>query len=68
MMPSLDQEQRLRELFDAHCTITEIIERTGLPLDTIVKVLNAPRVPKQRTSDSQRAEPQQGMRVLERVA
>ncbi len=67
-MPSLDQERRLRELFDAHYTITELSERTGLSLDTIVKVLNAPRVPKQRTADSQRAEPLQGMRALGRVA
>ena len=53
MMPSSDQERRLRELFDAHYTITELSERTGLSLDTIVKVLNAPRVPKQRAADSQ---------------
>jgi hypothetical protein len=68
MMPTLDQERRLRELFDAHYTITELSERTGLPLDTIIKVLNAPRVPKQRAADSQRTEPLQGMRALGRVA
>ena len=53
MMPSSDQERRLRELFDAHYTITELSERTGLPLDTIIRVLNAPRVPKQRAAASQ---------------
>ena len=68
MMPSSDQERRLRELFDAHYTITELSERTGLSLDTIVKVLNAPRVPKQRAADSQRAETQQEMRALGRAA
>jgi hypothetical protein len=52
MTTSLEEEQRIRELFDAHYTITELSERTGLSLDTIVKVLNAPRLPKQR------AEPQ----------
>jgi sulfur carrier protein ThiS len=56
-MRNLDQERQLRELFDAHYTITELIERTGLSLNTIVKALNAPRVPKQRAADSQRAEP-----------
>ena len=53
MVPSVNQERRVRELFDAHYTITELIERTGLPLDTIVKVLNAPRVPKRRAAASQ---------------
>ena len=67
-MPSLEQERRLRELFDAHYTITELSERTGLSLDAIIKVLNAPRVPRQRAADSQRAEPLQGMPVLGRVA
>jgi hypothetical protein len=67
-MPSLDQERRLRELFDAHYTITELSERTGLSLDAIIKVLNAPRVPRQRVADSQRAEPLHGMRAAGRVA
>jgi len=53
MVPSVIQERRVRELFDAHYTVTELIERTGLPLDTIVKVLNAPRVPKRRAAPSQ---------------
>ena len=53
MVPSVNQERQVRELFDAHYTVTELIERTGLPLDTIVKVLNAPRVPKQRAAASQ---------------
>lgn len=47
---TLEQEQQLRNLFDAHYTIAELIERTGLPIDTIVKVLNAPRVQKQRAA------------------
>jgi len=68
MMPSSDQERRLRELFDAHYTISELTERTGLPLDTIVKVLNAPRIQKRRAADSQQADPLQEMRVSERAA
>jgi hypothetical protein len=58
MTPSVDQERRVRELFDAHYTVTELSERTGLSLDSIIKILNAPRVPKQRAVDSRRAEPQ----------
>jgi DNA invertase Pin-like site-specific DNA recombinase len=66
-MTPIDQERRLRELFDAHYTIAEISERTGLSLDTIVKVLNAPRVPKQRAADSRRAEPQHELHPSGRV-
>ena len=43
MVTSLEQERRLRDLFYAHYTFAELIERTGLPIDTILKVLNAPR-------------------------
>jgi hypothetical protein len=53
MGASLEQERRLRDLFDAHYPIAELIEKTGLPIDTIVKVLNAPRVSKQRAPASE---------------
>jgi hypothetical protein len=68
MMPISDQERRIRELFDAHYTITELSEKTGLSLDAIIKVLNAPRPPKQRAVNSWQEELQRGMRALGRVA
>jgi hypothetical protein len=39
------EDQRVRELFyDARFTVNEILERTGLTIDRIVKAINAPRV------------------------
>jgi hypothetical protein len=46
MCPTLDQEQRVRELFQTRLTIPEILEHTGLPLDFVIRVLNAPRLRK----------------------
>jgi len=43
MCPTLDQEQRVRELFQTRLTIPEILEHTGLPLAFVIRVLNAPR-------------------------
>lgn len=40
---SLDKELQLRELFRARFSINEIVERTGLTVDAVVKVINAPR-------------------------
>ena len=40
------EDQRVKELFDARFTINEILERTGLTIDRIVKAINAPRVRK----------------------
>ena len=38
-----DAQQKVRELFDAHFTINEIVERTALEMQTVVRLLNAPR-------------------------
>ena len=38
-----DQEQQVRELFLARFTIDEILERTGLTIDSVVRAVNAPR-------------------------
>jgi hypothetical protein len=40
------ENQRVKELFDARFTVNEILERTGLTIDRIVKAINAPRVRK----------------------
>lgn len=40
------EDQRVKELFDARFTVNEILERTGLTIDRIVKAINAPRVRK----------------------
>jgi DNA invertase Pin-like site-specific DNA recombinase len=48
MGPISDAQQRVRELFDAHFTISEIVERTALEIQTVVRLLNAPRAAKQR--------------------
>ena len=40
------EDQRVKELFDARFTVNEILERTGLTIDRIVKAITAPRVPK----------------------
>ena len=47
MGASVYEDQRVRELFyDARFTVNEILERTGLTIDRIVRAINAPRVPK----------------------
>jgi hypothetical protein len=46
MGSNIYEDQRVRELFDARFTVNEILERTGLTIDRIVKAINAPRVPK----------------------
>jgi DNA invertase Pin-like site-specific DNA recombinase len=43
-----DAQQRVRELFDAHFTVKEIVERTALEIQTVVRLLNAPRPVKRR--------------------
>ena len=48
MGPMSDAQQRVRELFDAHFTIGEIVERTALEVQTVVRLLNAPRPVKRR--------------------
>lgn len=53
MGTNLEQERRIRELFAAHYTIAELMEKTGLPIDIVVTVLNAPRVLKQRAAASE---------------
>ena len=40
------EDRKVRELFDARFTVNEILERTGLTIDRIVRAINAPRVPK----------------------
>jgi hypothetical protein len=40
------EDQRIKELFDARFTVNEILERTGLTIDRIVRAINAPRVRK----------------------
>jgi hypothetical protein len=50
MCPTMDQEQRVRELFQTRLTIPEILEHTGLPLDFVIKVINAPRLRKTHTA------------------
>jgi len=39
-----DPQQRVRELFDAHFTVSEIVEQTSLEIQTVVRFINAPRV------------------------
>ena len=48
MGPISDAQNRVRELFDAHFTISEIVERTALEIQTVVRLLNAPRAVKRR--------------------
>jgi len=45
-----DEQQRVRELFEAHFTIGEIVERTSLEIQTVVRFINAPRVVKRRNA------------------
>lgn len=45
-----DEQQRVRELFDANFTISEIVERTSLEIQTVVRFINAPRNAKRRNS------------------
>ena len=45
-----DEQQRVRELFDANFTISEIVERTSLEIQTVVRFINAPRNIKRRNS------------------
>ena len=41
------EDQRVRELFyDARFTVNEILERTGLAMDRIVRAISGPRVRK----------------------
>jgi hypothetical protein len=41
------EDQRVRELFyDTRFTVNEILERTGLTIDRIVRAISGPRVPK----------------------
>ena len=56
MGPMNDAQQRVRELFDAHFTINEIVERTALELQTVVRLLNAPRAIKRRPRPLELAE------------
>ncbi len=41
-----DAQQKVRELFDAHFTVSEIVERTSLEIETVVRFINAPRMVK----------------------
>lgn len=50
MGPMSDAQQKVRELFDAHFTINEIVEQTALEIQTVVRMLNAPRPVKRRTA------------------
>lgn len=43
-----DAQQKVRELFDAHFTVSEIVERTSLEIETVVRFINAPRMVKRR--------------------
>ena len=43
-----DEQQKVRELFDAHFTVSEIVERTSLEIQTVVRFINAPRIVKRR--------------------
>ena len=49
-----DAQQKVRELFDAHFTISEIVERTSLEIQTVVSFINAPRTVKRRDSAHER--------------
>ena len=46
MGSNVHEDQRVKELFDARFTVNEILERTGLTIDRIVRAINAPRVRK----------------------
>ena len=53
MGASVYEDQRVRELFyDARFTVNEILERTGLTIDRIVRAVNGPRVRKGQDPDS----------------
>ncbi len=56
MVPMSDAQQKVRELFDAHFTISEIVERTALEIQTVVRLLNAPRAVKRRPAPMEVAE------------
>lgn len=67
MGPMSDAQQRVRELFDAHLTISEIVERTALDMQTVVRLLNAPRLVKRRSGPPEPTEIQ-SPRLVEKVA
>jgi len=67
MGPKSDAQQRVRELFDAHFTISEIVERTALDMQTVVRLLNAPRLVKRRSGPPEPAEIQ-SPRLVGKVA
>lgn len=46
----IDEQQKVRELFDAHFTVSEIVERTSLQIQTVVGFINAPRTVKRRNA------------------
>ena len=50
--PVCEQAQLIRELFYAHYTIHEITERTGVPIEMVMKVLNSPRVDRVKQSST----------------
>jgi len=55
MGPMSDAQRKVRELFDAHFTIGEIVERTALEIQTVVRLLNAPRAVKPRHANQNRS-------------
>jgi hypothetical protein len=67
MGPMSDAQQRVRELFDAHFTISEIVERTALEMQTVVRLLNAPRLVKRRSGPQEPTEIQ-SPRLVRKVA
>ncbi len=67
MGPMSDAQQKVRELFDAHFTISEIVERTALEMQTVVRFLNAPR-PVKRRSGPQEPTEIQSPRLIGKVA
>ena len=52
MSPVCEQAQLIRELFYARYTIHEITERTGVPIEMVMKVLNSPRVDRVKQSST----------------
>lgn len=67
MGPMSDAQQKVRELFDAHFTISEIVERTALEMQTVVRLLNAPRPVKPRSGPQEPTEIQ-SPRLVGKVA
>jgi DNA invertase Pin-like site-specific DNA recombinase len=55
MGPMNDAQQKVRELFDAHFTVSEIVERTSLEIQTVVRFINAPRIVKRRNATHDRS-------------